>query len=204
MNLEEVINDPRLDGIIDKDTIPDKSDPSYDFFVNTVELLLEEDENKVKEETNANYSSLVKYESISLATTPAVFSFHEALHAFAAEIVGANVSGFSFDSWGVYTEISGTHAQAAFTSIFPHIAVFPIAFYYTFSRKKLYLVPFMAPTLSEFFPYEIFGKSGDLLITASYLSQDYAVPVKYMLLGAIVGGSYLFYKVINKFKNRNH
>ena len=192
MNLEEVINDPELEEIIDLDTIPNPNDDpfAYEFFVQTVEAFKEE-----KKQKERGYAELGKIEFFGVSISPLVFAMHEYLHALGAKLVGAEVGGFGCNSWGLYTMVYGDSYQVAFSSLFPHLIAFP-AFYYTFFKRKIFALPFVAPTLAELFPYELFGEKGDFLVAAENLFPHYSEPMKYVLLGVWFTAAYFSSRIV--------
>ena len=193
MNLEEIVNDDEVAPLLDLDTIPDPNDDpyAYEFFENTIYLLKEKSEEKrVIKEKEKGYTELGKIELYGLATSPFVFSIHESLHALAGYISGAYVGGFGYNEWGLYTKIYGTQSQIIFTSLFPHLLAIP-AMYYTFFKKKIVAVAFLAPTLAELIPAKLWSYETDFGVAAENINPNYVLPIKYAMLGGWLTLSYL-------------
>ncbi len=181
MNLEKVISNSEIADLIDPETIPNpEEDPyAYEFFLSTVELL-REDKERNKENKEKGYVELGKIQMQSFSSFPAALAFHEYLHALGAELVGAKVYGFASDSWSIYTLISGSPFQVAFSSLFPHLVALPAAYYV--SKKNWFAVPFLAPTLTELIPSEVIGYHSDFYVAAENIAPQYALPLKYLML----------------------
>ena len=209
MNLEEITSKVYQE-VVDTSSIPNKNeDPEgYEFWEYTLNLIVKDEVKKrekelerLEKEVNRNrgdIKDLVQLETKAISLAIPVGAIHEGLHALSGYLAGADVKGFSTDGLFFYTLVSGNSYQIAFTSLFPHLLAIP-GTYYTFFKKKFVASALVAPTLSEFFPLEMFGRYSDFMIAAYSISPHYAVPIKYLLLTAWVGVSSLISKLVYKY-----
>ncbi len=180
-----------LEDLIDPNC-PPETEYEKEFFELTIELLKEEKRERKK----------VPYEAKIFSIAPVVIGAHEGMHYLAAGLLNCKIEKVGFDGVSLYMQYSADPVRASIVDLFPHLLALPAIYYGLFEEREEWL-PFLAPTLAELVPYELFQSFGDFLNVAERISPNAAVAVKYLLTGSYLLGAYLLMKYVHNRKRKS-